>query len=302
MEMLKEVNRRGHDIMFITSTYSNAMTARAMYLFDKIDFVHPRNYIMTGRKDVMDVDILFDDCLDHCKNSIAKVPVLVSTPWNKDATGYIRVNGPKEYLSIINKVEQGYTKQDIYRMQNPKARSYPSVIVLVGGSGVGKSTILWEILNQSDKFVKIVTNTTRQIRPGEKDGYDYNFCNEKQFKELIATNTLLEYTEYAGNYYGTSKSTIDAILKSGRNAITIMDIKGVESIKKLYPNNAYAIFLTGNKEDLIRSVLERDVPIEEKVKRCLQLDDDFSSLRKCDYSIENKTIDGTAKEIIDIFT
>lgn len=307
MEMLKEVHERGHDIFFPTSTYSNAMTTRALYLCEKIDFIHPRNYIMTGRKDVIRLDMLFDDCLANIQTSIAKIPVLVNTPWNKDATGFIRANSPEksadEYLHIIDLAEEGLTRQEIYELQNPVVSSNsPSIIIIVGGSGVGKTVVTQKILETSDAFEKVVTNTSRSPRPGEINGKDYNFCTEDEFKSMIACNDLLEYANYAGNYYGTSKNAIEMILKKGKNAIIVMEVEGAKAIKKMYPNNSYTIFLTRNKEDLIRSIMERDVSIDEKVGRIARLEDDFITQEQCDYRIVNDTIDGTSKKIINMFT
>lgn len=305
--LLNECHERGHEIFFVTSTYSNVMTTRALYLFEKIPFIHPRNYIMTGRKDVVKLDMHFDDCMDHIQKSIADIPVLVNTPWNKGIPGYIRVeppiDSPDTYLNIINMAEEGMSKQEIYKTLNPHVENDgPYIIVIVGGSGVGKTVVTQSIMEKSDDFEKVVTNTTRNPRDGEKDGVDYNFCSKKTFKELIATNSLLEYTEYAGNYYGTSKYSVKNILKKGKNAIAVMDIDGARNMKKCYPMNTYSIFLTREKEGLIRSILERNVPMEEKIKRISQLDTDFSGSSKCDYLIVNKDIDGTADDIINLFT
>lgn len=307
MKLLDECQKRGHEIFFVTSTYSNVMTTRALYLYEKVPFIHPRNYIMTGRKDVVKLDMLFDDCMDHIQNSIADIPVLVNTPWNKGIPGYIRVEPPKEtpdtYLNIINMAQEGMTKQEIYKTLNPHVETNsPCIIVIVGGSGVGKTVVTQSILEKSNDFEKIVTNTTRTPRDGEKNAVDYNFCSEKSFKELIATNSLLEYTEYAGNYYGTSKNSVEKILKRGKNAIAVMDIAGAINMKKCYPMNTYSIFLTREKEGLIKSILERNIPMEEKIKRISQLDTDFSGSSKCDYLIVNKDIDSTADDIINLFS
>lgn len=301
INLIKEVYERGHDIVFVTSTYSNVMTTRALYLYDKMDFIHPRNYIMTGRKDCVKLDILFDDCISHIQSSIAGVPVLVNTPWNEGYSGYVRVDGPKDYINIINLVENGATKQEIYKLQNPKVSKNPCNVIIVGGSGAGKTVISKKILELSDSFEKIITNTTRLPREGEVSGIDYNFCNKREFKKLIATNELIENTIYAGNYYGTSKNSIEMILKSGKNSLIVMDIIGALAIKEAYPSNTYIVFITRDKEDIIRSIMERDVSLDEKVKRISQLDTDETGAKKCDYLIQNKGINETAQEIINLF-
>lgn len=301
IDLIKTVYERGHDILFVTSTYSNVMTTRALYLYEKMDFIHPRNYIMTGRKDCVKLDILFDDCLAHIQSSIAGVPVLVNTPWNAGYPGYVRIDGPKDYINIINMVEKGVTRQEIYKMQNPKVLNHPCNVVIVGGSGAGKTVISKKIIELSDSFQKIVTNTTRDAREGEICGVDYNFCSKREFKKLIAANELIENTIYAGNYYGTSKNSVDMILKNGKNALIVMDIDGAMRMKEEYPSNTYIVFITRDKEDIIRSIMERDVSLDEKVKRIAQLDTDVTGAEKCDYLIENKGIEETAQEIIDLF-
>lgn len=306
MPLLEEIHERGHESFFVTSTYSNVMTTRALYLYERATFIHPRNYVMTGRKDCVKLDLLFDDCFSHIENSIADIPVLVNTPWNKNATGYIRANcpidNPNDFLRIIDLAEQNCSKQEIYRILNPHAEGTgPYIITLSGGSGVGKTTISQEIINNSELFEKVVTNTTRTPRNGEINGIDYNFCTRSEFENFISSNKLLEYTEYAGNYYGTSKEEIDSILKRGHNAILVVDVEGVKNLKKLYPNNTYSVFITREKESLIKSILERNVPMEDKIKRISQLDTDISGKVECNYLVVNEDVSASATEIINLF-
>lgn len=301
-EFLQELVNRGHDVVFITSTYSNVMTERALWLLEKFGFIHPRNYIMTGRKDLVTLDILFDDCLSHIENSIAKVPVLITKPWNLDAKGHVRANRVEDYMPIVEMVEAGYDKHDIYLKQNPVFNcNSPKILVMVGASASGKTRITTELITRyPELFERVVTNTTRDPREGEVNGVDYNFSSDRLFKKLISSNSLLEWSEYAGKKYGTSKQAVEKILNEGKNAILVMDINGAKSVAATYPDNTVTVYIERDKSILIHELLQRPVSEEEKIKRIIQLDKDFKSAGACNYKVRNVEIDDTLKTIMNI--
>ena len=87
------------------------------------------------------------------------------------------------------------------------------LIVVTGPSGVGKTT-LGKSLIQNLSLKKIITCTTREIRIGERDGVDYNFFSQSQFKNLIKENRFAEHANVYGNLYGILKNDIYGSLKS----------------------------------------------------------------------------------------
>ena len=69
-------------------------------------------------------------------------------------------------------------------------------------------------IQQSDSTFKIsVSHTTRKARPNEVDGVDYHFVTEEEFKILLKKNAFYEHSVIFGNYYGTSKASVDDIIK-----------------------------------------------------------------------------------------
>ncbi len=105
-----------------------------------------------------------------------------------------------------------------------------NVIVISGYSGVGKSTLIKHILN-TFRIVKLsVSCTTRQPRPGEKNGREYYFLTRKEFEQQINADAFLEYTECFGNYYGTLKKEVKCILNNGFTCVLDIEFAGAYNV------------------------------------------------------------------------
>ena len=98
-----------------------------------------------------------------------------------------------------------------------------SIIVISGPSGAGKNTVYDEIKKKSDKIVQTVSVTTRAPRINEKDGVDYYFVTEEQFRKLIDNNEFIEYVQYGKNYYGTLKSEVERLASDGNIVILVIE-------------------------------------------------------------------------------
>ena len=148
-----------------------------------------------------------------------------------------------------------------------------NLIIISAPSGAGEKTTLCKALQKQFPNVKwSVSYTTRKIRKMEKNGEDYHFISDTSFKRLIKQSFFAEWERVHGFYYGTSKKTIDYIIKNNDILLLEMDVKGALSIKKLYPDKTFSIFITPPSIDHLRKRLQAN-GTDSKDKLILDLKD-----------------------------
>lgn len=109
------------------------------------------------------------------------------------------------------------------------------LIVVSGPAGSGKGTVNSHLL-ASDDFCFSVSATTREIRPGERDGVNYFFISREEFEQRIQNGDMLEHNYYCGNYYGTPREAVEKVLGEGKNIILEIDVNGAMQVKEKYPD------------------------------------------------------------------
>jgi guanylate kinase len=146
------------------------------------------------------------------------------------------------------------------------------LIIFAAPSGSGKTSIVKFLLTQDIPLKFSVSATTRPKRPDETEGVDYFFLSKKQFQEKIASGNFLEWEEvYAGTYYGTLKSEVDKLLENGENVIFDVDVLGALNIKKIYKNQALALFVKApSVEELIERLTNRGTESRESLQRRIE--------------------------------
>lgn len=106
------------------------------------------------------------------------------------------------------------------------------LVVVSGFSGAGKGTLMKSLIQKYDNYALSVSATTRNPRPGEEEGVSYFFKTKEQFEEMIATDALVEYAQYVGNYYGTPKAFVEDKRKEGKDVLLEIEIQGALKIKR----------------------------------------------------------------------
>ena len=97
------------------------------------------------------------------------------------------------------------------------------MLVLSSPSGAGKTTLSRQLLENDPHIQLSVSCTTRQKRPGEKDGVDYRFVDTATFRGMIERKQFLEYAQVFGNYYGTPREPVETALSAGRDMLFDID-------------------------------------------------------------------------------
>lgn len=116
------------------------------------------------------------------------------------------------------------------------------LIVLTGPSGVGKGTLLKALLIGHPELYLSISATTRSPREGEVDGVDYYFYSRERFEATIAAGALLEWAEFAGNYYGTPIASVQDRIDRGDSVILEIELAGARQVAKIFPT-AIKIFI-----------------------------------------------------------
>ncbi len=118
------------------------------------------------------------------------------------------------------------------------------LIIFSAPSGSGKSTIINYLLKQNLNLHFSISATSRAPRGEEKDGVEYYFLTPDEFRKRIAADEFLEYEEvYTDKFYGTLKSEVERILRTGNNVIFDVDVVGGCNIKKYYGDRALSVFI-----------------------------------------------------------
>lgn len=126
-------------------------------------------------------------------------------------------------------------------------------LIFSAPSGSGKSTIVHHLLDNHPEIEFSVSATSRAPRGEEKDGVDYWFLSEEEFRRRIAEDALVEYQEvYAGSFYGTLKSEVQRIWDKGHVIIFDVDVKGGYNLKKYFGDDALSVFIQAPSIDELR--------------------------------------------------
>ena len=169
------------------------------------------------------------------------------------------------------------------------------IYIITGPSGVGKNTII-EAMSTDLDFYFSVSHTTRPQREGEEDGKDYHFVTEERFKNLVDENLMIEYEQYGGFYYGTSKKEI---LKESN--IILLDLEVNGATKLLSENDDFiGIFIDIDDKELVKRLKNRghDQNFIDKRMQLASIQREKKS--QYQYHADNVDIKSSVNQILDI--
>lgn len=174
----------------------------------------------------------------------------------------------------------------------------PKLIVLSAPSGAGKSTICKMLLERNADFRLSISATTRPPRGNERNGVEYFFLSEGEFFKKVRNQEFIEYAEVHGHYYGTLKSTVEALLEQGFTVLFDIDVIGALNIKKQYPKAILIFIRPPSEEELIRRLKNRQTESDAQIqKRLERLPMEYEKARYFDYQIVNEDLPSTVERI-----
>ncbi len=177
------------------------------------------------------------------------------------------------------------------------------IIILSGPSGVGKGTVIREVMRRNPSLRYSVSATTRAMRPGEVDGVSYYFVDRARFEDMIARGELLEHASYAGNYYGTPEKPVDDALAQGINVVLEIDVQGALQVIERRPDAISVFIAPPSYDELGRRLSGRgDTPPEIAAKRLQIAVDECLMAKNYQYTIVNDTVAHAADEFQAILT
>ncbi len=174
------------------------------------------------------------------------------------------------------------------------------IVILSSPSGAGKTTLVKKISKEND-FKISISHTTRKPRLNERNGHDYFFVNETEFKNLIDKKKFLEYAKVFNHYYGSTKDTVVDQLNKGKNIIFDIDWQGTQQIKsqKLNYKIITIFILPPSRKELYKRLLNRDKNDEKiAMERMKQFNNDVLHWNEYDFVVVNDHLNNCYDKII----
>jgi guanylate kinase len=183
----------------------------------------------------------------------------------------------------------------------------PRVVVLAAPSGGGKTTIARELRSRlPDVFGYSVSATTRKARPAERDGEAYHFLTREEFMRRLGAGEFLERAEYAGELYGTLRSEVERVLKSGRHVVLDVEVQGARQVRRTYPRPASVVIflIPPSARVLVERLRKRRTETEAQLRRRIDIatQEVETAQREIgtvyDHVVVNDDLDRAVKEVI----
>lgn len=179
-----------------------------------------------------------------------------------------------------------------------KKSKNPLLVVISGPTGSGKTTISRKLVESSLNSVFSVSHTTRNKRPGEKEGVDYHFIEREKFRQMVKNKEFLEYAKVHNNFYGTHKNEWLNAKKRGFDLILDIDVKGGMQLKRAFKDAVMIFILPPSFKELLKRIkkrgVEKDFDIVTRFKTALR---ELDFAKKYQYNIINEEVEEAVNEV-----
>ena len=176
-----------------------------------------------------------------------------------------------------------------------------NLFIIAAASGTGKTTLVHALCRKLPNLRVSISCTTRPMRPGERDGVDYNFIDNVAFDRMVADNMFLEYETVFGNRYGTPRAWVEDQLRAGTDIILEIDWKGARRVRAMLPDSIGIFLLPPSfaslEQRLCRRAQDDDVTIHGRTRAALE---ELSHYREFDYLVINDNLDSALAELQEI--
>lgn len=188
-------------------------------------------------------------------------------------------------------------------MSNERSPRRGVLLIVASPSGAGKTSLCRRLMADHAGLELSISMTTRDIRPGEVDGRDYNFVSREQFQKLIDDSAFLEWADVHGNLYGTPRGPVEAALAEGRDVLFDIDWQGARDVAEKCPGDAVRVFiLPPSLEELRRRLVTRSQDSEEVIERRVgNAKGEIEHSDEFDYVLVNQDFDRSYAELAHIY-